>query len=174
MIAYLRENSTGEQTPITTILNYFRVGDELHFKFICENSKLFSAYSGYNEPLYKGDVCELFICTGEDIREYYEIEVAPNGAVFFAKIFNENGLQTTFLEQSFTASVEITELGYNVEIVIPCDAICEKEGVPIRFNAFRIETDGGVPERHLLALSPTLKPNFHVPERFILFEDLSA
>jgi hypothetical protein len=170
MIAYLRENVTGEQTPFTTILNYSRVGNNLHFKFTCENSKLFSAYSGYNEPIYRGDVCEVFLCTGEDLREYYEIEVAPNGTVFFAKIFNDNGLRTSFLEQAFTANVEITEVGYNVEIVIPCEAVGVKDGTPIRFNAFRIETEGGEENKNLLALSPTLVPRFHVPEKFILFE----
>ena len=171
MIACLRENVTGEQTPYTTILNYSRVGNELHFKFTCEDSKLFSAYSGYNEPIYRGDVCEVFLCTGGDIREYYEIEVAPNGAVFFAKIFNDNGIKTTFLEQSFLSKAEITDIGYNVEIIIPCDAIGVKDGVPIMFNAFRIETDGGYENRHLLALSPTMVPRFHVPEKFIVFED---
>ena len=170
MKAYLRENVTGEQTPFTTVLQYSRVGNELHFKFTCENSKLFSAYAGYNEPIYRGDVCEVFICTSGDIRDYYEIEVAPNGSVFFAKIFNDNGLNTTFLEQSFKASVEITKIGYDVEIIIPCDAIGVKAGVPIMFNAFRIETEGGVPNKNLLALSPTLVPRFHVPEKFIEFK----
>ncbi len=171
MKAYLRENVTGEKTPFTTILDYSKIGNSLRFKFTCENSKLFSAFKGYNEPIYRGDVCEVFICTGENLKEYYEIEVAPNGAVFFAKIVNENGLNVTYLEQTFTASVEITEIGYNVEIIIPCDAIGVREGVPIRFNAYRIETEGGVPNKNLLALSPTLVPRFHVPEKFIVLEE---
>ena len=170
MIAFLKENVTGAETPFNTVLNYCRIGNNLHFKFECENSKLFSAYSGYNEPIYKGDVCEVFICTSGDLRDYFEIEVAPNGTVFFAKIFNENSLKTTFLEQSFTAKVDVTDVGYNVEIIIPCDAIGVKEDTPIRFNAFRIETEGGVPNKNLLALSPTLAPFFHVPEKFIPFE----
>ena len=170
MIAYLKENVTGEPTPFTTVLNYFRVGRELHFKFTCENSKLFSAYNGYNEPIYRGDVCEVFLCTGGDLKEYYEIEVAPNGSVFFAKIVNDNGLHTSFLEQCLKTSVEITEVGYNVEIVVPCDAIEIKDDMPIMFNAFRIETEGGHENRNLLALSPTLVPFFHVPEKFVKFE----
>ncbi|MBR2384092.1 MAG: carbohydrate-binding family 9-like protein [Clostridia bacterium] len=170
MIAYLKDNITGEQTPFTTILNYSRVGNELHFNFVCENSKLFSAYSGYNEPIYRGDVCEVFLCTGGNLKEYYEIEVAPNGAVFFAKIFNEGDLHVTFLDQTITARVEITDIGYNVEIVIPCDAIGVKQDTPILFNAFRIETEGGEENRNLLALNPTLVPRFHVPEKFIELE----
>lgn len=171
MIAYLKNNVTGEDTPFTTILEYFRIGNDLHFKFICENSKLFSAYSGYNEPIYKGDVCEVFICTGDDIREYYEIEVAPNGAVFFAKIFNDGSLHTTFEENTLKTSVELTENGYNVQITVPCASIGASDK-PIRFNAFRIETEGGHEDKNLLALSPTLKPLFHVPEKFIPFETI--
>jgi hypothetical protein len=167
MKAYLKENVTGEKTPFTTELNYSKVGNDLHFKFICNNSKLFSAFSGYNEPIYQGDVCEVFLCTGGDLREYYEIEVAPNGTVFFAKILNENGLHASFLENSIKTSVEITDVGYNVEIIVPCDVIGANPNIPIRFNAFRIETEGGVPNKNLLALSPTLVPRFHVPEKFI-------
>ena len=170
MMAYLKENVTGEQTPITTVLHYSRIGNELHFKFVCENSKLFSAYSGYNEPIYRGDVCEVFLCTSGNIKEYYEIEVAPNGAVFFAKIVNDNGLHTSFLENTIKTNVEITEVGYNVDIVVPCDVVGVNDNVPIMFNAFRIETEGGHENRHLLALSPTLVPRFHVPESFIEFK----
>lgn len=169
MKAYLKENVTGEKTPFTTVLHYSRVGNELHFKFVCENSKLYSAYNGYNEPIYKGDVCEVFLCTSGNIKEYYEIEVAPNGAVFFAKIVNDNGMQTTFLENLIKTSVEITDIGYDVEIVIPCDVVGVRKDEPIMFNAFRIETEGGHENRNLLALSPTLVPRFHVPEKFIKF-----
>ena len=88
MMAELKNNVTGEKSPIKTIFEYSRFGNNMLFKFTCENSKLFSAYSEHNEPIYRGDVCEVFICTGEDINEYYEIEVAPNGTTFFAKIKN--------------------------------------------------------------------------------------
>ena len=170
MKAYLKENVTGEKTPFTTVLNYERVKNELHFNFVCENSKLFSAFSRYNEAIYNGDVCEIFICTGENRKEYYEIEVAPNGTVFFAKILNDNGLHATFLENTIKTRVEITDIGYNVEIVLPFNSIGVKEDMPIFFNAFRIETEGGIPNKNLLALSPTLAPFFHVPEKFIKFE----
>ena len=89
MIAELRNNVTGEKTPFKTILEYSRFGNNMQFRFSCEKSKRFSAYSEHNEPIYRGDVCEVFICTGEDLSEYYEIEVAPNGATFFAKIKNK-------------------------------------------------------------------------------------
>ena len=171
MIAYLKETKTGEKTPFTTTVEYGRFANNLRFKFCANNSQRFSAYSEDNEPIYLGDVVELFICTGEDINEYYEIEVAPNGTVFFANIVNENGnLKTTFLPKSFTSTVKFTEDGYEVEILIPYTSVNAGE-YPIRFNAYRIETEGGFPEKNLLALNPTLCGKFHCPEKFILFDE---
>ena len=166
MVEYLKESITGNKTPFTTILDYSRVGNSFRFKFYCKNSKLFSAYSEHNEPIYRGDVCEVFLCTGGKINEYYEIEVAPNGATFFAKIVNEDGLKTSFLEKTFTSEVVITEDGYEVEIILPFESV----GVgkhPVYFNAYRIETEGGIENANLLALNPTLCGRFHVPEKFI-------
>lgn len=168
MIAYLKENVTGGETQFTTLLDYSRVGNNLRFHFSCENSKLFSAYSEDNEPIYCGDVCEVFLSVDGKLNEYFEIEVAPNGTVFFAKILNDNGLKATFLKKNFKTSVTLTEKGYDVEIVIPYSSLGAGEH-PIYFNAFRIETEGGIPDKNLLALSPTLKTTFHVPEKFILF-----
>ena len=168
MIKKLKDNLTGEKTPYLTIVEYGRVGNSLRFKFTCSDSKLFSAYSEHNEPIYRGDVVEVFICTGKDISEYYELEVAPNGATFFAKVKNKNGLHLTFLDKTFTSKVEITEKGYDVEIIIPFKSI-EVGEEPIRFNAYRIETEGGHENLHLLALNPTMQPLFHVPEKFIPF-----
>ncbi|MBE5741923.1 MAG: hypothetical protein E7360_01230 [Clostridiales bacterium] len=171
MIAYLRENRKGEKTPFITTLEYGRVGNNLRFKFCAHDSKLFSAYSEDNEPIYNGDVVEVFLCVGKDINEYYELEVAPNGAVFFAKIKNENGnLKLEFLPKAFTADVTLTDNGYDVEIIVPYSAIKAGDH-PIRFNAFRIETEGGHRDKHLLALNPTLCGNFHCPDKFITFDE---
>ena len=169
MMVELKNNVTGEKTPFKTVFEYSLLGNSLHFKFSCENSKLFSAYSEHNEPIYRGDVCEVFLCTGESLSEYYEIEVAPNGATFFAKIKNNDGvIVASFLEKNFESSVTLTEKGYEVDIVVPFDAISAGKH-PIRFNAYRIETEGGHENKNLLALNPTMRPFFHVPESFIPF-----
>ena len=169
MIVELKENFSGGETPFKTVLEYSKTQSELIFNFTCFNSKLFSAFSEYNAPIYKGDVCEVFLCVGEDLSEYYEIEVAPNGTVFFAKIKNDGKLNVTFLPNLLKTSAKVTDVGYNVEIVVPFGAIGVSSH-PIRFNAFRIETEGGIPDKNLLSLSPTLCGNFHKPEKFILLE----
>lgn len=168
MKTYLKNNYTGEETPFKTVLDYGRYDGGLYFDFDCENSRLFSAYDKDNEPIYKGDVVELFICVGGDRRKYFEIEVAPNGAVFFAAIRNENGLHAKMLDtKSLAAKVTLREGGYRVEIKVPFAALGANGFGETVFNAYRIETEGGVPEKNLLALSPTLCGSFHMPQFFV-------
>ena len=85
------------------------------------------------------------------------------------EIKNENGLNATYLPNSLSTAVEITKEGYNVEIIIPFALIGEAK--PLRFNAFRIETEGGIRDKNLLAANPTLCKTFHKPESFMKFED---
>ncbi len=170
MECFLKNNYTGEETPFKTVLEYGRKNGEFRFSFDCENSKLFSAYDEDNEPIYNGDVVELFICVGGDRRSYFEIEVAPNGAVFFAEIRNENGLHAKMLNaRSFFSKVTLRENGYSVEINVP-DAILGYKNGEVTFNAYRIETEGGVPNKNLLALNPTLCGSFHMPQFFVPLE----
>jgi len=50
---------------------------------------------------------------------------------------------------------------------VPLDKIGYDENKGILFNAFRIETEGGIPEKNLLALNPTLCDTFHNNEYLI-------
>ncbi len=171
MYKKLKDAVTGKETPFTTTLSYTWRSRNLIFNFKCANSKCFSAYSEDNDPIYLGDVVELFLCTGKDPNEYYEIEVAPNGTRFFALIKNKGEkLDTTFFAPPFTADVRMTEGGYDVTITIPESSIGYTGKEKIRFNAYRIETEGGTPEKNLLALNPTGKRAFHVPERFVTLD----
>ena len=83
----LKNSRTGEEiNDFYTTLELTKTDKELIFEFICKNSKFFSAYDKYNEPIYEGDVCEAFICTGTDITKYFEVEVAPNNTLFVNKM----------------------------------------------------------------------------------------
>lgn len=168
MIAYLKDSRTGEETLFKTKLEYFREEDKLIFKFDCENSMLFSAYDKFNEPIYEGDVVEVFVCVGGDRRKYYEFELAPNGTAFFAQITNDvNGLNEKMLPKAFETKVITRENGYYAEIIIPNEAVGASNFSEIVFNAYRIETEGGIPEKNLLALNPTLCGTFHMPQFFV-------
>lgn len=172
----LKENITGKSIPeFATTLEVSMNETNIIFDFFCKNSKLFSSTTIYNGPVYSGDACEIFISTCGDIVRYYEIEVAPNGCVFLADITNDgnlnskNGIVVNYISDCFlTSKVEILDDGnYRCTINIPLDKIGYDESKGIKFNAFRIETEGGYTDKNLLALNPTLKYKFHCPEFFI-------
>ena len=50
---------------------------------------------------------------------------------------------------------------------VPNEVIGVKKFGEVVFNAYRIETEGGEPEKNLLALNPTLCGTFHMPQFFI-------
>ena len=171
MFGYLQDNRIGGAASFKTAFDCGRKGSYLTFSFDCENSQRFSAYSEDNEPIYLGDVVEIFIGVGENPKKYFELEVAPNGTKFFAGIHNDGELKVKLLEPIFKAEIENTESGYRVSISLPESAIGVSGDEKLYFNAFRIETEGGETEKYLQALSPTYSGSFHVPKFFIPFDE---
>ncbi len=174
MNCQLRDCPTGGSACYPTALEIIREAGQLRFRFTADHAAFFCPHGGYNENHYEGDVCEVFIGTGPDRHQYYEIEVTPDNALFLAKVTyqgkKENGDPITRLdmipeESCFVRSaVEKSDNRYVAEIIIDLDKLGRED---LFFNAYRIETDGGERDKHLFALNPTLEPRFHVPERFI-------
>jgi hypothetical protein len=72
------------------------------------------------------------------------------------------------IEKSFLNSkVEKVGNAYKVKFSIPLDKVYLNKNGAVIMNAFRIETEGGVPDKNLFALSPTLCNKFHHPEYFV-------
>ena len=169
----LKNNRTGEDVPeFNTTVEIVLTDKELSFEFFCKNSKFFSADDKYNGPIFDGDVCEAFICTGDDPRKYYEIEGSPNNTVFLSYMTNlgpgQYDAQYFSEEDNFLKSeVEILGNDYRLKFSMPLDKIGYDPKRGIKFNAYRIETEGGHTDLHLLALNPTLCDTFHVYEAFV-------
>ena len=64
----------------------------------------------------------------------------------------------------------LRENGYTAEFIFDKKHIMT-HGDRIYFNAYRLETDGGEMDKHLFALSPTMKPKFHVPSYFLWLDN---
>lgn len=158
----LKENITGGKACYKTTLKCKESKDSYIFKFKAFHSSFFSISDKYNSNLYDGDVCEVFIEYGEK-DHYYEVEVAPNGAVFLANIHNDGtSFKGTLIDDCFVkTSAQIHKNYYYVVMEIPKDKIKMDK---IKFNAFRIDTDGGKTNAHLFALHPTLCGSFHKKE----------
>ena len=175
IMKYILKNSrTGKDiNEFLTTLEIQKTDKKLIFDFVCKNSKFYSAYDKYNEPIYEGDVCEAFICTGTDITKYYEIEVAPNNVLFVNRMkclgVGEYEADPIPEEENFvTSKVEIlNDTDYRVTFIVPLEKIGYDEKIGIRFNAYRIETEGGFTDKNLLAVSPTMCDSFHQPASFI-------
>ena len=168
----LKNNRTGEEIPeFETKVEVTFTDKELIFDFYCKNSKCYSADDKYNGPIFDGDVCEAFICTCGDRHYYYEIEIAPNNCQFLMKMTNPNFTNDIIeepIEESFlTSEIEILGNDYKCKFSVPLDKIGYDENVGILYNIFRIETEGGITDKNLLALNPTFEDAFHRPQYFV-------
>lgn len=164
----LKNSRTGEPAPRRTLFSWMQSADAFTFTFVCEQSECFSAGDKFNDPLYTGDVAEVFLAVNGEDTFYYEAEVAPNGTGFFAKILWQDGhFKTCPRKAPITTRAERAADGWRAEIIIPFSAIGYEIGMDLRINAFRIETDGGESDKHLIALSPTLCDTFHRPSAFV-------
>jgi hypothetical protein len=144
--------------------------DYIYIRFIClyRNIYVFDDHNIRRDQLWLRDVAEVFIQTGSDeLGNYREFEISPNGDWLDLNIAPYN---KTDLWGNVSSQVRIdTEARYwTADMAIPI--ICL---TPVfdpheiwKINLFRIE--GPEPNRFYSAWQPThtLKPNFHVPERF--------
>ncbi|MBE5738101.1 MAG: hypothetical protein E7348_06885 [Clostridiales bacterium] len=170
----LKDNRTGNDLPeFKTTVDVTMTDTDLIFEFDCKNSKFFSACDEYNGPLFDGDVCEAFISTDGTRKHYFEIEVAPNNAVFLYTIenFGVGKYETTPIPVNFvTSKVEIQGNDYKLMFSVPLEKINYNKDIGILFNIFRIETEGGFTDKNLLAANPTKCPYFHDSSKFFEFK----
>ena len=152
----------------------------LTFVFIAKNSKYYCPYNEYNKIHAVGDVCEIFIGTHPERKEYYEMELTPKGAMMLAKITylgeNQDGPITMieFVEKSFAKTkIALRENGYVATLSFPKSAINTGDG-ELFFNAYRIDTNGGefLEDKQLgFALNPTMRSKFHTPSKFVSLKE---
>ena len=144
------------------------------FDFECKNSKFFSWSDKYNDDIWNGDVCEAFISTDGGLDDYYEIEVAPNNTIFLKHIFNDGKslkAEPVPYDDCFVHSeVNIYGNNYRVKFTVELDKMGYNKNIPVLYNAFRIETEGGISNKNLLSLNQTQCDTFHKPEFFVEYK----
>lgn len=168
----LKENITGSTSSFTTNLTITRNNNIIEFNFECHNSLMFNAGSNLNDSLYNGDVVEIFITNDKTLHTYYEFEVSPNNSHFNSLIKNDlkGHFENILLDDLFISNVIIDDNNYSVKMIIDLEKLNINCNDTILFNAFRIETEGGIINKNLLSLSPTLSNTFHDPKSFIILE----
>ena len=157
----LLDNRSGKLIEPKTYVSFKKQGNSLVFNFEAYDSSLKSYSDKDNDELFNGDVVEVFLDLS--FEEYFEFEVAPNGAKFVAKI--KDGKPVFINDEFLKTQARIEGKNYFVKMVVDLSKFHKIKN--IKFNAFRIETKGIKPEFILQALSPTLCNTFHVREKFV-------
>lgn len=180
MLYSLKDCRTGNDAIYKTTVDITEENGILTFKFVAEHSAYYCPYTNYNDIHAEGDACEVLIGTDPARRTYYEIELSPKNDLMLCKMTcdgdDENGdpilghdfvrAEDCFVEHSVT----LTENGYTAEMRFPKEKVRTGEG-EMYFNVHRLETDGGEMDKHLFALSPTMRPKFHTPSYFVWLKD---
>ena len=174
----LKNCKNGEAGVYPTTVDISVKDGIITFFFECENCKFFVPFTGYNKIHSAGDSCEILIGSDPERKVYYEIEISAKGELMIAKMTyngaDETGepiLDIDFSEECFAeAEVKPWKDGYTCKVSFPLEKIMTGEG-EIYFNAQRLDTDGGVYDKHLWALSPTMFPRFHRPWYFVYLKD---
>lgn len=178
MIYELKNCRDGERGAYKSTVDITEKDGVISFFFSFENTQYFCPYSYYNGIHSWGDACEILIGTDPERRYYYELEISAEGEVMVAKMtnsgFDANGepiIEIGFVDKSFMESEFVkTERGYDARMTFRLEDINTGDG-EIYFNAFRLETDGGERFKHLFALNPTMRPFFHITDKFVWLKD---
>lgn len=178
LVYNLKNCRDGSKATYDTTVEISSSNGRLYFKFVAKNSQLYCPYHNYNDIHSEGDACELLIGTDPKRCQYYEIEISPENKLMIALMTNHGDdadgnpqLEIDFVKKSFIDSrITLTQDGYIAELWFDERYIRTSED-DIYFNAYRLETDGGESEKHLFALSPTMRGKFHTPKYFMYLKD---
>ncbi len=163
-----------------------RGGDEvLHVRFDVVDDHVVAPFENHDDPVFEADAVEVFLepCRCAEARQYFEIDIAPNGTVFDALITNRTQPGdrrrdiTTMADWNCVGlRCEVGPLigqtgeGYAVEMAIPWRALTVpgNEAYVVQpewsINLFRIDRSPGGDEYQ--AWRPTGLVDFHRPAAF--------
>ena len=172
--ATLVDVKTGDRAFLHTEFSVFSCDKQqkLYFRFCAEDDEWHSCFRLHDEPLYRQDVFEIFICDDNNLKHYLELEASPHDIRFDGVITydeqNARHLNTsvdvkgwatyTVRDRSGSTTTSVWALPYGVFENPP------KAGEFWRINVFSI--DHRRRGEALLAWQKTGENNFHVPERF--------
>lgn len=171
------------QVSLTNDMNYLKVD------FLCDDNLYTSenTMTRHNAPLYQQEVFEVFIGVGkEDCREYLEIEINPNNALWVGKIYNPElgAAEEEILEQvdpdeaGIKYKVEVSTNAWSGYLHIPWSFIGQDTQGNYRINFYRIRSGVSHTDPNwqcdadscdFVCWNSTLsgaEPAFHRPKRF--------
>lgn len=161
---------TGKEPELDTFFQWLRddIRGCLYLRFEGKAKERRSTFKLHDEPLWKQDVFELFICEGSMTDRYYELQSSPWDVRFDGRIsYDEKGKR--HLDVSWHAKGWLSDTSYDKRSgtlvslwTLPYEAFegRPQPGSSWRFGAFRIAG------KALQSWQMTGEANFHMPQKF--------
>lgn len=183
VIGPFRENLTGVEGSPKTLARVAYDDEYLYFAFESWDENIWATFRERNQHLWLEEVVEVFLQPDAAHPNYIELEVNPLGTlldIYLLDIrkplryesWNSYGIKWA-VQVDGTVDGQPGDHKWTCEIAFPlADAVTApnlppQPGDRWRMNLYRIER---VPEAASLAWSPTLKRDFHIPDRFGIIE----
>jgi hypothetical protein len=179
LIEQFVDNFTGEVRAPETKARILYDDRFLYFAFECEDDNLWATFRNRDEHLWTEEVVEVFLQADPNHPNYIEIEVNPLNTMLdiylldIRKPLKYESWNSADLKWAValdgTVDGKPGDRGWSCEIALPLDDVVTAPNIPPRpgdrwrMNLYRVEQK---PEPQGLAWAPTLKHDFHVPERF--------
>lgn len=176
----LRCATDGSAPVLSTSVAVFYDDDCLSILFSAADDQVLAQHLEHDAPLYEEDVVEVFLAPAT-IREYFEIEVSPQGTIFDARISSPDGVRKTMkTDLAWTCEGLMAAVRREIEsngtttidtiLRVPFRALGRTtpvRGEEWRVNFFRIDRHE-VRGDEYSAWQPTMKKpaDFHVPAAF--------
>ena len=144
----VRDDRAIDPVPLPTQIRLLWDATNLYVRFDAEDASTYLPYAKHDDPLYRGDVAEVFLDVVGDAQQWFELQVAANNATFDQNLLltgtpksDPNGkLDWNFLNKDLwmDLSYEMTGLktaaslrtdGWTVELAIPASSAARRLGV---------------------------------------------
>lgn len=172
-------NHDGTASEVETQAKLLYDDQYLYFAFRCVDANIWATMKRRDEHLWTEEVVEVFLQADTSQKSYIELEVNPLGTLI--DIFLLDIRKPLHYESWNSARIQwavwvdgtvdgnpgdrewTCEIALPMEDIIPAPRIPPQPGDRWRLNLYRVEKRPG---RAGLGWSPTMKNDFHMPERF--------
>lgn len=184
----LQDAISGGPPPLTTEVRVLFNDEFLYVGFYCEDDHVWGTLGKRDDPIYREECVEVFVCPSGALHQYYEINLSPKNILFDACILNGRtpdnpgaeflGFHDFDLEDIYTRTHVEGDLDasgraryWTAEYAIPLKEmwgaphIPPRHGDTWRINFFRIDS----PDRERVdyySWNPVQAANFHQPWKF--------
>jgi len=171
--------SDGSQSTYKTEARVLYDENFIYFAFRCADDNIWSTMKRRDEHLWEEEVVEVFLQADPNQPSYIELEVNPLGAMLDIYMlaarkpllfgsWNSEKLQWA-VQVDGTVDGKAGDREWTCEIALPVEDIVTAPHLPPqpgdrwRMNLYRGEQ---LPKAANLAWSPTMRDDFHIPQRF--------